>query len=276
MAVEAAVSMAEGVAVASMGAEARIAVALEKLMQAAPTARDLMAEEVTAEAADLKLAAIQAHRRRDRQNVLRQLVVRSIAVLRIFVPPSTMASGIRLAMPPVPRGLRVQAQDAIPPVPSTPLSWLVTPEFPMAVGTLLVHPVGACQELRPASQAEPAALQPLIAAALALETVSAVAGVAVASASASAGEGGALASDGRSGALTGDPTPGIPGGITLTATIHTGIPCGQPITIIRMTATTGPPIRPRTGPRMTTTSQQATRVQYPAHRILRCSTPRSQ
>jgi hypothetical protein len=70
MAVEAEDLMAAEVE-ASTVAEARIVVALEKLVKVAPTARDLMAEEVTAEAADLKLAAIWAHPRRDRRLVRR-------------------------------------------------------------------------------------------------------------------------------------------------------------------------------------------------------------
>jgi hypothetical protein len=67
----------------------RIAAVVEKHVVAAPPkARDLMAEEVTAEAAGLKLAAVQAHPERSR---------------RIFAPPSTMASGIRSATQGVPR-----------------------------------------------------------------------------------------------------------------------------------------------------------------------------
>ncbi len=58
-------------------AEARIVVALEKLVKVAPTARDLIAEEVTAEAADLKLATIWAHPRRGRR-LLRRIFGRRI------------------------------------------------------------------------------------------------------------------------------------------------------------------------------------------------------
>jgi hypothetical protein len=98
-AVEAEVSTAVEAAV-SMAAEVPI-VAGDSLVKAAPMASDLMAEGVTAEAADLKLAAIQGHPQRGRRLVIR----------RIFVPPSTMVSGIRSATQVVPR---VQVQDAIP------------------------------------------------------------------------------------------------------------------------------------------------------------------
>lgn len=101
-------------AVVSMAAVARIAAALEDPAKAAPMASDLMAEAATVEAADRKQGAIRAHRRCGRQNV-----VRSIAVLRIFVPPSTIASGIRSATPPVPRG---PMKDAVPQVPGAPPS----------------------------------------------------------------------------------------------------------------------------------------------------------
>jgi len=171
MAVEAEVLMAAEAA-ASMGTAARIAVAVENLVKAAgdltKVASDLMAEEVTAEAAHLGLAAVWAHPRRDRR----------LAARRIFVPPSTMASGIRSAAAPVPLEAsvpldrRVRAKGAIPPAPGTPPSWLATAERPMPVGALL-----ADREARPASWAEP--VQPSAAlAALALEAAS-VAGAVV-------------------------------------------------------------------------------------------------
>jgi hypothetical protein len=123
MAAEVAVFMAAAVAVASMGMEVRIAAA-ERL---AKVAGDLMAEEGMVVVAHPKPAAVQAHPQRGRR----------IAARRIFVPPSTMANGIRSATAPVPLDPRVQAQDAIPQVPRTRPSWLATLESPMAVGTLL-------------------------------------------------------------------------------------------------------------------------------------------
>jgi hypothetical protein len=100
-AAEAAAVLTAAEAAASMAVVAdRIAAVVEKHVVAAPPkARDLIAEEVTAEAAGLKLAAIQAHPERSR---------------RIFVPPSTMASGIRSATPGVPRIVRRMVPREVP------------------------------------------------------------------------------------------------------------------------------------------------------------------
>lgn len=248
-----AVSMEEAVAVASMGTEARIAVAVEKVVK---VAGDRMAEEATAEAEHRMPAAVQA----------RPHLGRRIAARRIFVPPSTTASGIRSATAPAPLGLPVQAQDASPQDPRAQPSWLATPVWLMGDGTHLPGRAEAGRVLK----AEPAASEGSMAA-LASEAGSeagVVAEEALDLGSDSAGVG-VLGSDGRSGALTGDRTPGLRGGIppTPTDTIRTGTHRTQRTTIIRTTATIGPPIRRLSGRRMMTTSQQATRVR-PARRVL--------
>lgn len=169
-----------------------------------------------------------------------------------------MASGIRSATRVVPR---VPAQDAIPEAWPTQASPLATPEAPIAVGILLARQAALRneEEARPIS-AEPPAQHPASVGVVKVgEAVGAVVGVGVA-----AGEVGASASDGRTGEATGDRTrrsAGILGGMALT-----GMPRGQPtLTItIRITATTGPTIRRRTGrihPRihpMTATRRQTT------------------
>lgn len=96
------------------------------VVAASEAARGPLAEEVTTKAAGLKLAAIPA-----RPEIIR----------RMFVPQSTMASGIRSATPVLPR---VPVRDAIPEARRTQASPLVTPESPMALGTPLAH-----QEARP-------------------------------------------------------------------------------------------------------------------------------
>ncbi len=116
------VAVAEEASMAEAGAP--IVAALESRAKAAPIAVDPTAEEVTAEAAHRRLAAAQVHPRCAlqvvvRQSVVRQSAVRLIAAMRIFGPPSTMASGIRSVVAPVRRDLRAQPQAAIPPVPNT-------------------------------------------------------------------------------------------------------------------------------------------------------------
>ena len=141
VAVEGAVSMvAAEDSEATMGVVDPIAgvgdlVAVGSLVVAASeAARDLLAEEVTPTAAGPELAAIS---------------VRREIVSRMFLPPSTMASGIRSATAAVPRVRvrvlpRVPVRDAIPEARRTQASPLVTPESPMALGTPLAH-----QEARP-------------------------------------------------------------------------------------------------------------------------------
>src|SRR6266403_2224029 len=124
MAAEVEVSMAVAVEV-SVAVEVPI-VAVENLVEATPMACGLMAEGVTAEAVDLKLAATQAH----------PLCGRPLVIRRIFVLRSTMVGGIRSATPAVPR---MQVKDAIPQAPRTPTSRLIAPEFPMPGGTLLAR-----------------------------------------------------------------------------------------------------------------------------------------
>jgi hypothetical protein len=246
---------AEAVVAASMGMEARIAVAVGKLVKVAgdpmKAAGDLMAEEATVEV-EHRLAAMQDH-----LGSARLAAVHSIVVLTIFTPPSTMANGIRLAALGVPRDLRAQARGAIPEELSTPRSWPATQVSPMVPGILLADPAGA-HEARPVSQEDLAQVSipdSAIETALATEAVLG-AGVVAALVSASAGVVGDSASDGRSG--DGDRTTH---GATHTATTHTGILRGLPITTIRTTATTGPTIRRLIGRQMTTTSRQATRHQ---------------
>jgi hypothetical protein len=127
---------------ASMAVEVSIAEA-GSLAMAAPTAPDLLAEEVTvakevtAEAADLNLGAIKAHPQRGRRLVIR----------RIFVPPSTMVSGIRsstLLIQPV------QARDAIPQVLKAHASWRTALALPIPAGALLAQ-----HEARPVWSADP-------------------------------------------------------------------------------------------------------------------------
>ena len=65
---------------------------------ASMAARGLLAEEVTTKAAGWELAAVLARQESGRQESGRRQIGR-----RMFVPPSTMASGIRSATPVVPR-----------------------------------------------------------------------------------------------------------------------------------------------------------------------------
>jgi len=130
----AATAEAEGAAVSTVEAvEASIAVeeavqvriaAAENHVVAPMKARDPMAEAVTVEAPDRKLAAVSAHPERNRP-----VSVRRMSVPRMFVPPLTMASGIRSAIPlalravphKVPKKVRrVPVRDAIPGAWRTP------------------------------------------------------------------------------------------------------------------------------------------------------------
>lgn len=231
---------------ASMAVEVSIAEA-GSLAMAAPTAPDLLAEEVTvakevtAEAADLNLGAIKAHPQRGRRLVIR----------RIFVPPSTMVSGIRsstLLIQPV------QARDAIPQVLKAHASWRTALALPIPAGALLAQ-----HEARPVWSADPPGeRRPSVGAEMVGEAI----GIAIGTVG-GAGEVGASPSDGRTGAAIGARTgrsAGIPGG-----TARTGMPRGQStITIqnpatIPITTTTGPTIRLRTG-------QTRLRIRLTAHR----------
>jgi hypothetical protein len=186
---------------------------------ASMAARGLLAEEVATKAAGWELAAVQARREVGR---------------RIFMPQSTMASGIRSATPVVPR---LPAQDAIPearPAQASPLA----PEVSRVVGIPL-----ASQGALPVSAADPSAERP---ASVGVAMVGeAVGGVTVGDGG-GAGEVGASASAGRTGVFIGD-RPGRLAGI-LGGTALTGLARGRPtLTItIRITATTGPTIRRRT------------------------------
>jgi hypothetical protein len=86
----------------SMVVEAPITAALQPLVKAAPMASDRMA--VTAEA-DLQQAAVSARPPCGRGSAVRvpvqQIFGRQILGRQIFVPPSTMASGIRSATTPL-------------------------------------------------------------------------------------------------------------------------------------------------------------------------------
>src|SRR5271157_721299 len=163
---EGAVPMAAEDSEATMGVVDPIAVVADLVavgsfvVAASEAARDLLAEEVTPTGAGPKRAATSARRE---------------IVRRIFLPPSTMASGIRSATPAVPRErargtprvpvqvlprvpvpgvARVPVKDAIPEARRTQASPLVTPEFPMALGTPLAAQAVARQEAGPVSPAE--------------------------------------------------------------------------------------------------------------------------
>ena len=77
---------------ASMVADLMAAIA-GFVVAASMAARGLLAEEVTTKAAGWELAAVLARQESGRRQIGR----------RMFVPPSTMASGIRSATPVVPR-----------------------------------------------------------------------------------------------------------------------------------------------------------------------------
>lgn len=77
---------------ASMVADLMAAIA-GFVVAASMAARGLLAEEVTTQAAGWELAAVLARQESGRRQIGR----------RMFVPPSTMASGIRSATPVVPR-----------------------------------------------------------------------------------------------------------------------------------------------------------------------------
>jgi hypothetical protein len=209
---------------------------------ASMAARELLVEEITTKAAGWELAAVQPRREVGR---------------RMFVPPSTMANGIRSATQQVPR---VPTEGAFPEAWRIQDSLLATPEVPMAVGILLAH-----LEAFLVSAVDPCAGHPALAGVV---MVGEAGGVTVGDAG-GAGEVGASASAGRTGEATGDRTgrsAGILGGMALT-----GLARGRPILTItiRITATTGPTIRRRTDrihPRirpqirpMTATRRQATR-----------------
>ena len=158
---------------------------------------------------------------------------------RIFVPPSTMASGIRSATPPILREVpRAPVRDAIPEASRTQAYPPATLEVPMALGTRLARPEALRQELRPVSPAElhgrrrASVCVAMVGEAVGLATVGVVVG-AGAAVGAGAGEVGASASDGRTGAATGR-SAGILGGTTLI-----GMPRGRtPTTRITTTART--------------------------------------
>src|SRR5260370_12186541 len=117
--------------------------------------RGLLAEEVTTKAAGWELAIVLARQESGRRQIGR----------RMFVPPSTMASGIRSATPVVPR---VRAKGAIPEDWRTQASPLVTREVPMALGILLARQASRRteEETRPISAdpsvGRPASLRPPI------------------------------------------------------------------------------------------------------------------
>jgi len=204
---------------ASMVAADLMAVAIAEFVAASMAARGLWAEEVATKAAGWELAALRARREVGR---------------RMFVPQSTMASGIRSATPVVPR---LPAQGAIPEARPTQTSPLATTEVSRVVGIPLAR-----QEALPVSAAAPSAERP---ASVGVAMVGEAVGGAVGDAG-GAGEVGASASDGRSGGFIGDRLgrlAGILGGMA-----HTGMARGRPTltTTIRITATTGPTIRRRT------------------------------
>ena len=195
-----------------------MAVSIAGFVAASMAACGLLAEEVTTKAAGWELAAVQARREVGR---------------RIFMPQSTMASGIRSATPVVPR---VPAQDAIPEAWPTQASPLATPEVSRVVGIPL-----ASQEALPVSAAAPSAERP---ASVGVAMVGEAVGEVTVGEAGGAGEVGASASAGRSGVFIGDRPgrlAGILGGMALT-----GLARGRPTLTIRITATTGPTIRRRT------------------------------
>lgn len=244
MAVEAAVFTAA--VEASMVAADLMAAAIAGFVAAASmAARGLLAEEVATKAEGWEPATVQACREIGRRQNGR----------RIFVPPSTMASGIRSATPVVPR---VPARGAIPEArPTTQASPLATPEVPMAVGILSARQAA----LRNEEEARPISAYPSAGASVAVAMVGEAVGGVTVGAAGGAGEAGASASAGRTGVFIGDRPgrlPGILGGMALI-----GMARGRPTLTIRITATTGPTIRrptdrihPRIRP-MTATRRQA-------------------
>jgi hypothetical protein len=231
--VEVAVSMVEvaaafiAVAEAFMVAADLMAVAIAEFGAASTAAHGLLAEEVATKAEGLEPATVQARREIGRRQDGRQ------NGLRIFVPQSTMASGILSATRVVPRA---SAQGAIPEArPTTQVSPLTTPEVPMAVGILLARQAALRNEARPISACPSAGASVGV-----VMLGEAVGGVTVGAAG-GAGEVGALASAGRTGVFIGDRPgrlAGILGGMALI-----GMARGRPTLTIRITATTGPTIR---------------------------------
>ncbi|MGD1214926.1 MAG: hypothetical protein ABR861_08055 [Terriglobales bacterium] len=140
-------------AVTAAGAVPMAAEAAEASMVAADliAASGLLAEGVTTKAAafvvDQRRVVTERAAVRTAGLKLAAIPVRSEIIRRMFVPQSTMASGIRSATPVVPR---VPVKDAIPEAWGTQASPRVTPEVPMVVGT-----PSARQEARPVSPAEP-------------------------------------------------------------------------------------------------------------------------
>ena len=194
---------------------------------ASMAARGPLAEEVTTRAAGWAPATVQALREIGRREVGR----------RMFLPPSTMASGIRLATRLAPR---VPVQDTIPEAWPTQVSLLATPQVPMAVGIPLARQEALRneeEEARPIS-ADPSAPRPAsVGAAMVGEAV----GEVTIGTAGGVGEVGASASAGRTGVFIGDRPgrlPGILGGMALL-----GMARGPPTLTIRTTATTGPTIR---------------------------------
>jgi len=257
---EAAVSMVElaavfiAVAEASTVAADLMAAAIAGFVAAASmAARGLLAEEVITKAAGWERAAVQARREIGRRQDGRQ------NGLRTFVPQSTMASGIRLAAPVVPRD---PAQGAIPEARRTQASLLATPEVPMAVGI----PLARQAALRKENEARPISAYPSAGpASVGVVMVGEAVGGVTDGAAGGAGEVGASDSAGRTGVFIGDRPgrlAGILGGMALI-----GMARGRPTPTIRITATTGPTIRrptdrirPRIRPRIhltTATRRQA-------------------
>ena len=250
IAVAEAVFTAEAEAVFTVEAEASMvaaefmaaeftAVVIEVFVAAASmAARGLLAEGVAPKAASWEPAAVEPRRQIGHREIGRRQIGR-----RMFVPQSTMASGIRSGTRVAPRA---PAQGAIPAARRTQASLLVTPGVPMASGTLLARQAALRheEEACPIS-ADPSARRPAsVEAAMPGEADGAVVGVGEVVGVGDVVGVGASPSDGRTGAAIGARTGrlvGIPGGMDL---IH--MARGRPTLTIRITATTGPTIRRRT------------------------------
>jgi hypothetical protein len=238
VAVAAAVSMAVEAAVFTAAAEASMVAAdlmaaiAGFVAAASMAARVLLAEAVVTKAAGWERAVVQAPREVGRHQNGRQ------NGRRIFMPQSTMASGILSATQVVPR---VPAQGANPEDrPTTQASPLTTPEVPTDVGILLARQAA----LRKEEEARPISAYPSAGASAAVVMVGEAVGGVTVGAAGGAGEALASASAGRTGVFIGDRPgrlPGILGGMALM-----GMARGRPTLTIRITATTGPTIRRRT------------------------------
>jgi hypothetical protein len=191
---EAAVSMVEvaaafiAAAEASMVAADLMAVAIAGFVAAASmAARGLLAEEVATKVEGWEPATVQARREIGRRRNGR----------RMFVPQSTMASGIRSAAPVVPRD---PAQGAIPEARRTQASLLATPEVPTDVGILLARQAA----LRNENEARPISAYPSAGASVGVVMVGGAVGGVTDGAAGGAGEVGALASASPTGVFIGD------------------------------------------------------------------------